>query len=107
MPLVPSDGMASKRERAGEAEVKECRFCFGDGSDGLLVQPCACCGTAKWIHKHCLEKWRRMGPREDAAHRCGQCLDEYRDALSIPKLPYRAAADASNVATRCDSHSHS
>ena len=88
--------MASKRARAGEAEVKECRFCFGDGSDGLLVQPCACCGTAKWIHQHCLEKWRRMGPREDAAHRCGQCLDEYRDALSIELLSARLQAERTN-----------
>ena len=79
-----------------EAEVQECRFCFGDGDDGPLVQPCACCGTAKWVHAHCLEKWRRMGPRKDAAHRCAQCLDEYRDALSIELLSARLQAERTN-----------
>ena len=49
-----------------EAEETTCRLCFGDGTDGLLVQPCACRGSAKWIHKHCLEQWRRTGPLLDS-----------------------------------------
>ena len=39
-------------------EEKVCRVCFGDEDDGPLVQPCACRGSAKWIHEHCLEQWR-------------------------------------------------
>merc|ERR1740124_462069 len=69
-----------------EAEERTCRLCWGDEDDGPLVQPCACRGSAKFIHKDCLEKWRRTSPREDAAYRCGQCKDEYRDALSIELL---------------------
>ena len=76
-----------------EAEERTCRLCFGDAADGPLVQPCACRGSAKWIHQHCLEQWRRTGPREDAAYRCGQCMDEYRDALSIELLSARLQAD--------------
>jgi len=41
------------------------------------------------IHKHCLEKWRRTSPQWDAAFRCGECKDEYRDALSIELLSAR------------------
>ena len=58
-------------------EEKTCRLCYGGEEDGPLVQPCACRGSAKYIHIHCLEKWRRMSPKEDAAYRCGQCMDEY------------------------------
>ena len=64
-------------------------MCLEGEVDGPLVQPCACRGTAKWIHKHCLEEWRRTSPREDAAYRCGQCMDEYRDALSLEILSAR------------------
>ena len=66
-----------------------CRLCWGDEDDGPLVQPCTCRGSAKFIHKACLEKWRRTGPREDAAYRCGQCMDHYRDALSLELLSAR------------------
>ena len=66
-----------------EVEEKTCRLCWGDEDDGPLVQPCACRGTAKFIHSHCLEEWRRTSPKEDAAYRCCQCMKGYRDALSL------------------------
>eukprot|EP00964_Phaeocystis_antarctica_P061611 scaffold36827_cov66-Phaeocystis_antarctica.AAC.1 len=53
-------------------EEMTCRLCFGEADDGPPVQPCACRGSAKWIHKHRLKKWRRTSPKEDAAYRCGQ-----------------------------------
>ena len=68
-------------EEEPETEETRCRVCLGDEDDGSLVQPCACRGSAKWIHAHCLEQWRRTSPKEDAAYRCGQCMDKYRDAL--------------------------
>ena len=74
-------------------EEMTCRLCWGDEDDGPLVQPCACGGSAKWIHKACLEQWRRTSPREDAAYRCGQCMDEYRDALSLELLSARLQAE--------------
>ena len=73
-------------------EEKMCRLCWGDEDGGPLVQPCACRGSIQWIHKACLEQWRRTGPRE-AAYRCGQCMDYYRDALSIELLSARLQAE--------------
>ena len=77
-------------------EEMTCRLCWGDEDDGPLVQPCACRGSAKWIHKACLEHWRRTGLREDSAYCCGQCMDEYRDALSIELLSARLQAERTN-----------
>ena len=74
------------------AEEKRCRLCLGGDEDGPLVQPCACRGTAKWVHNHCLEAWRRTSPKVDAAFRCGQCKDHYRDALSLELLSARLQA---------------
>ena len=71
---------------------ERCRLCYGGEEDGPFVQPCAC-GSAKLIHKACLEKWRRTSPKEDAAYRCGECKDEYRDALSLELLSARLQAD--------------
>ena len=77
---------------AAEDEEKRCRLCWGDAVDGPLVQPCACRGSAKWIHHRCLERWRRTSPKADAAYRCGQCGDHYRDALSLELLSARLQA---------------
>ena len=56
-----------------------------------------------WIHEHCLEQWRRTGPKEDAAYNCcGQCMDHYRDALSLELLSARLQAErTSGQATNC------
>ena len=74
-------------------EEKACRLCWGGEDGGPLMQPCACRGSAKWIHEHCLEEWRRTSPKEDAAYRCGECNDEYRDALSLELLSARLQAE--------------
>jgi hypothetical protein len=40
-------------------EVNTCRFCFEDEPDRKkLVAPCGCRGTAKYIHRKCLEMMR-------------------------------------------------
>ena len=82
----PWNFMPQRKRARADAEERTCRLCFGGEEDGPLVQPCACRGTAKWVHKHCLEAWRRTAEREDAAYRCVQCMDHYRDALSIELL---------------------
>ena len=76
-----------------EAEERTCRLCWGDEDDGPLVQPCACRGSARLVHKHCLNKWRCTSPKEDAAYRCGECKDEYRDELSLGLLSARLQAE--------------
>ena len=84
-------GAAAPKVTLGEEETEkedaknedeQCRICLAlDCEDWRpLVQPCACRGSAGWVHEHCLEKWRRTGARKDAAYRCGQCMDKYRDA---------------------------
>ena len=73
-------------------EEKMCRVCLEGEENGPLVQPCACRGSAKFIHKACLERWRRTSPKQDAVYRCGQCGDHYRDALSIELLSARLQA---------------
>ena len=81
---------------ASPEDEEKCWVCFEGEDDGPLLQPCACRGTATWVHQHCLETWRRTGTREDAAYRCGQCMDEYRDALSLELLAARFEAERTN-----------
>ena len=98
---------SQREEDTGEEAAAEtrCRLCLVGEEDGPLVQPCACRGSAKWIHRHCLEEWRRTSPKEDAAYRCGQCVDEYRDALSLELLGARLQAERTEGEATCSTMS--
>ena len=65
--MAPRTRAQRKRAREEEDE-RRCRLCLEGECEGALVQPCACRGTAMWAHNHCLEHWRRTGPKEDAAY---------------------------------------
>lgn len=53
------------------AELKTCRICLDPGDDLLSV--CGCCGTARWVHKDCIEKWVLI--RQE--HTCEICHGDY------------------------------
>ena len=78
-PLKPRAMNEVRAQEKGDAEEERCRLCLGGEEDGPLVQLCACRGSARLVHRHCLEKWRRTSGKEDAAYRCGECKDYYRD----------------------------
>ena len=94
--MVPCTEECKRAREEEEDDEKRCRVCLEGEEDGPLVQPCACSGSIKWIHEHCLERWRRTSPREDAAYCCGECRDYYRDALSIKLLSARLQAERMN-----------
>ena len=37
--------------------MSECRVCFSDSVKDLLISPCLCRGSVKYIHIKCLTKW--------------------------------------------------
>jgi len=43
-----------------DATVKCCRICLqSDAQDenNMLISPCKCSGSSKYVHKNCLEEW--------------------------------------------------
>lgn len=57
----------------------ECRICFEDNStqENPLISPCLCNGTSKYIHKDCIQRWRRTNIDNDAFYFCRECNYEY------------------------------
>lgn len=50
---------ADKSNSASNEGIK-CRYCLMNNSYSQaepLISPCQCCGTSKYVHKSCLEKW--------------------------------------------------
>ena len=52
--------MASREDE----DAERCWVCLEGEAGGPLVQLCACRGSAKWSHRHCLDRWRRTSPKQ-------------------------------------------
>lgn len=60
-----------------------CRICLEDGERKDFIAPCSCSGTSKWVHRHCLDRWRSI--REDIAFsECTECHTHYEIECITP-----------------------
>lgn len=59
-----------------QQDLKQCRICFDDNDQRNLISPCLCSGSSKYIHKHCLEEWRRTSQLN--YYRCPTCHYHYK-----------------------------
>jgi hypothetical protein len=81
--LVPTSDGASTKGADDEGEGGEgrfCRICF-DGDDpggaGVLIAPCQCAGSVRWVHRSCLDAWRLSGVNSENSARCEMCHAVY------------------------------
>ena len=54
-----------------------CRFCFDDANQEDLFVPCHCTGTARYVHRRCLQEWRSQDIHSLNYTRCQECLFQY------------------------------
>jgi E3 ubiquitin-protein ligase DOA10 len=52
------------KERVEAPRKKECRYCLSDDKLEMLIDPCNCEGTMKYVHQECLEEWIKNGNRQ-------------------------------------------
>ena len=55
----------------------DCRICQETSSRGLLIAPCSCKGSIKWVHRECLDKWRQTSGA-DRLLKCTICGTFYK-----------------------------
>ena len=64
----------------------ECRICFDtETRTDLLLYPCLCNGTSRYIHTSCLKKWRTMNNDRPAFLKCMECGSNYNIVFSYPR----------------------
>ena len=64
-----------------DEDAPQCRICFDGGcfgEQGPLFRPCRCSGSMAWVHRECLDQWRRSSANPRSFFRCDNCLFEYR-----------------------------
>ena len=63
-----------------EEEIKLCRICLEEEEEiGSLFSPCECKGTQKYVHKECLNQWRKQEHNNTSFTRCPTCHFTYRN----------------------------
>ena len=78
-PVEPQ--MESSQGTGVPEDERQCRICFDTGSDGEqgpLFRPCHCRGSMAWVHRECLDHWRRSSVNPRSFYRCDNCCCEYR-----------------------------
>ena len=59
-------------------ENLQCRICLEDEENiDLLISPCRCNGTSKYVHKSCLETWRYQSISAPGFYKCMECSENY------------------------------
>mmetsp|Transcript_20148 Transcript_20148/g.33284 ORF Transcript_20148/g.33284 Transcript_20148/m.33284 type:complete len:248 (+) Transcript_20148:67-810(+) len=54
-------------------EETACRVCLTAEPEHDLIAPCLCSGTSKWVHRVCLDLWRRSSVVSGAVSSCTTC----------------------------------
>ncbi|XP_074570888.1 uncharacterized protein LOC141827519 [Curcuma longa] len=64
-------------------ETVECRICRDEDEDIHMEIPCSCCGSLKFAHRKCVQKWCN----EKGDTTCEICLQQFKPGyIAPPKL---------------------
>jgi hypothetical protein len=78
-----------KEEEISSSDSEEklmCRFCLDDEYQEDLFVPCHCSGTARFVHRRCLQEWRSQDIHSLNYTRCQECLYEYEMSNEISNV---------------------
>jgi len=77
-------------EISNEIQERQCRICFEEeAEDNILIYPCLCNGTSKYIHNKCLNRWRQQNIDKIAFFRCMECHFPYNILYKFPKETFK------------------
>ena len=77
-------------EISDEMPERQCRICFEEEEeDNILIYPCLCNGTSKYVHDKCLNRWRLQNIDKIAFFRCMECHFPYNILYKFPKETFR------------------
>ncbi|CAL9089270.1 uncharacterized protein LOC135623463 [Musa acuminata AAA Group] len=61
-------------------KLVECRICQDEDEDVNMEIPCSCCGSLKYAHRKCIQKWCN----EKGDTTCEICLQQFKPGYTAP-----------------------
>ncbi|KAJ3694382.1 hypothetical protein LUZ60_009862 [Juncus effusus] len=64
-----------------DRKIVECRICQEEDFDSNLEVPCSCCGSLKYAHRKCIQRWCN----EKGDTNCEICLQQFKPGYTAPQ----------------------
>ncbi|GAB4832348.1 hypothetical protein Ancab_006364 [Ancistrocladus abbreviatus] len=61
-------------------KLVECRICHDEDEESNMETPCACCGSLKYAHRRCVQRW--CNEKGDTI--CEICLQQFKPGYATP-----------------------
>ncbi|XP_057427739.1 uncharacterized protein LOC130721032 isoform X1 [Lotus japonicus] len=61
-------------------KMVECRICHDDDEDSNMEAPCSCCGSLKYAHRRCIQRWCN----EKGDTTCEICHQPFKPGYTAP-----------------------
>ncbi|KNA19979.1 hypothetical protein SOVF_056410 [Spinacia oleracea] len=73
------------RELSSPRKLVECRICQDEDFDSNMETPCSCCGSLKYAHRRCVQRW--CNEKGDTI--CEICHQQFKPGYSAPPPLFR------------------
>ncbi|KAH9675594.1 ring-ch-type domain-containing protein [Citrus sinensis] len=67
------------------SKLVECRICHEEDEDSNMEIPCSCCGSLKYAHRKCVQRWCN----EKGDTTCEICREQYNPGYTAPPPLFR------------------
>ncbi|KAL0463495.1 UNVERIFIED_CONTAM: hypothetical protein Slati_0237100 [Sesamum latifolium] len=74
-------------------KLVECRICQDEDIDSNLEIPCSCCGSLKYAHRKCIQRW--CNEKGDTV--CEICHQQFKPGYTAPPPIFRIGGLAMNL----------
>ncbi|XP_050272479.1 uncharacterized protein LOC126715745 isoform X1 [Quercus robur] len=79
-------GHSSKKvDFASPGKLVECRICQDEDEDSTMETPCSCCGSLKYAHRKCVQRWCN----EKGDTMCEICHQQFKPGYTAPPPLFR------------------
>ncbi|XP_028757780.1 uncharacterized protein LOC114718380 [Neltuma alba] len=66
-------------------KIVECRICHDEDENSNMETPCSCCGSLKYAHRRCIQRW--CNEKGDTI--CEICHQQYKPGYTAPPPLFR------------------
>nr|CAD1842701.1 unnamed protein product [Ananas comosus var. bracteatus] len=72
---------ATSTDASPPSKMVECRICHDEDFDNNMEIPCSCCGSLKYAHRKCVQRWCN----EKGDTTCEICLQPFKPGYTAPQ----------------------
>ncbi|KAJ7975794.1 RING/FYVE/PHD zinc finger superfamily protein [Quillaja saponaria] len=77
--LISSHNMDLEKN-SSPTKLVQCRICHDEDDDANMETPCSCCGSLKYAHRKCVQRW--CNEKGDTI--CEICLQQFKPDYTAP-----------------------